>query len=91
MARTVWKYELGPLLNEINTPAGAQFIYATAQHGGVVAYALLDPSETETETHALFVVGTGEDELPDRDVHLRPLGVVILSGGALMFHVFEAE
>lgn len=87
MARAVWKYTLGPLHNSLAVPAGAQFLYATAQKGDVVAYALVDVDTEDQEIRVLHVVGTGHEELPDRE--LRPLGVALLGGGSLMFHVFE--
>lgn len=91
--RVIWKFEL--TRTEVGTdvspvvemPRDARILFVGAQHGVVTAWALVDPDVPKVR-RAFEVVGTGHP-VPNnvRDF----LGSVIMHGGALVLHVFEAE
>lgn len=58
--RTVHKYPLNPGgEQQMPLPRGSRVLSAIEQHGGIVVYAEVDDQEPATETHTLYVYGTG--------------------------------
>jgi hypothetical protein len=81
---SVWKYPLDMEINELEMPIGAQVLTVREQHGMGCLWALVNP-DREKEIRTFRVVGTGwtcEDGLDYQ-------GSFHLSGGSLVFHVFE--
>jgi hypothetical protein len=82
----LWKF---PLLliayQEVGMPTGARPLYVAMQGDQAVLYAHVDPGQAAV-MRAVWIHGTGH--------HTRfsgraePVGLLILEGGALMFHVF---
>lgn len=82
--RTVWKFELQPRITLL-MPAGAQALHVHEQNGGVCLWALVDP-EAPKEARTFLTFGTGHEGVPE---DARYVGSAHLSGGVLVFHVFE--
>lgn len=84
----VFKYPIAPAdYFAIDLPAGAQILTVAPQLGMVCLWALVDPG-APLERREFRWAGTGHEiaEPPDR---LRYVSTFQLSGGALIFHIFE--
>jgi hypothetical protein len=90
MERRVYKYDL-PLDDYVivEMPTGAKILSVHEQWGKAWLWALIDPAEARTTKRALRIVGTGHTmEYTDQFAFI---GTVHLSGGLLVFHVFEVR
>lgn len=82
----IYKYTLEDPTSTVQMPEGAKVLSAHAQNESVCVWALVDPSKPMT-LRTFKIIGTGWDI---EDVtHLEFIGTVLLSGGRLVFHVFE--
>jgi len=82
--KTIWKYTLD-FDTTLDMPCGAKLLAVQVQHCEPQLWALVDPG-AEKELRTFCVYGTGH-ELPDDPG--RYVGTFQLSGGELVFHVFE--
>jgi hypothetical protein len=83
---TVWKVALlATDVQEVEVPAGAEFLCALEQFEQICVWFRCDPSKP-VEKRTIFIVGTGH---PAPGNEGRYLGTASLSGRRLMFHVFE--
>lgn len=86
--QTIWKYELEITDRQtILMPAKARILSVQVQHERLCLWALVNPVLTKEERH-FEVFGTGHP-VPNR--RRAYLGTVQISGGSLVFHVFETE
>lgn len=85
--KTIWKYELELGSQTLELPQGAQPLSVAVQQGGVMLWALVTP-EAPTCYRRVYVVGTGHELPEDLGSYV---GTVLLTGGALVFHVFVEE
>lgn len=84
MERTVWKAVLRAAdVQEIEVPAGAEFLCAREQYEQICVWYRCDPAAPK-ERRPIAIVGTGHPAPPDGHY----LGTASLHGGQLMFHVF---
>lgn len=84
MNRTIWKTTLAVAdVQQIQVPAGAEFLCAKEQQGHICVWFRCDPS-APIEPRKIAIVGTGHPAPADG----RYLGTASLHGGELMFHVF---
>ena len=88
---TVWKFQI-PALTQFNVtmPKNAQIIHVDSQLEQACLWAVVDPGAL-TETRSFILVETGHD-IPAFDYPLERLkhcGTFMLSGGSLVFHLFE--
>ena len=82
----IWKFPLGVTdVQVLEVPFGAKFLTVQVQNGVPCLWALVNP-ESGKVGRTIEVFGTGHhmDE-SDREY----IGTFQLSGGALVFHVFE--
>lgn len=86
---TIWKYTLEPGVTEVALIAGAEVLTAQAQGETVQLWARVNLDIAFTERRAFQVVPTGGDA-PDIWKG-RYISTVQLSGGRLIFHVFEVK
>lgn len=87
--RTVWKFD-APIADEFSVamPRGAEMLTVQMQHGHPVIWALVDTVlEAEPETRHFSWRGTGHD--CDYMKAKGYVGTVQISGGTLIFHLFE--
>jgi len=93
--KTVYKYKLDFVNKQILTlPVGAQILSVTNQQENIVLYAMVDTDVKEFQSHTIYVHGTGHiiyGENPAFKEALAFIGTVVLSGGALVFHVFTGK
>ena len=87
MQDTIWKFAITPGdVIEIGMPKGAKILSVGVQYEAVHVWALVDPS-AQTVQRSLRMVGTGH---PGGDLYRWKLvGMVMLRGGALVFHLFD--
>lgn len=84
MNRTIWKSTLKVAdVQEIEVPAGAEFLCVREQHEQICVWFRCDP-DSPKESRKIAIVGTGNPAPADG----RYLGTASLHGGQLMFHVF---
>lgn len=81
----VWKFVLKPEIN-IEMPAGAELLSVAAQGDQICMWAKVDP-EAEKETRSFVGYGTGHN-IPNSS-SLSFVGTALLSGGSMVFHIFE--
>lgn len=85
--QTIWKYPLAVDDSQsLDLPQGAVLLTVVAQGGTPCLWALVDPIRP-TEPRRFLTYGTGHPYEPMGQTYL---GSYQLSGGALVFHVFEA-
>lgn len=65
MKRVIWKYKLE--ITGIHLPVGFEFVHLGEQGGEAYLWAIIDP--TENDTDKCYVVGTGHPVEPD-DEHI---------------------
>jgi hypothetical protein len=82
--KTIWKWTLAPKIT-VDMPKDAQILAIQAQNDEPQMWALVDP-QAEMCKRTFNVYGTGTN-VPDNPGVYR--GTFQLSGGALVFHVFE--
>lgn len=84
---TVYKYEIpmGDLFS-VPMPAGAQILKFAKQHDALCIWAIVDTA-AELETRVFRLAGTGHEI--DNASSLSYIDTVLLSDGALVFHLFE--
>ena len=85
MATEIWKFILRPN-SRVEMPIGAKVLTAHEQRDEICLWAEVDPS-AKKETRNFEVFGTGH-AMPEGK--RRYIGTVHMSGGAFVFHVFEA-
>lgn len=85
--RTIWKFTLEVTDQQtLLMPAGAQILSVQVQHGAPQLWAAVD-SDSPLESRSFEIFGTGH-WLPPRLGAF--VGAFQISGGTLVFHVFEA-
>ena len=84
--KTIWKYELKELINEIRMPRGAIVLCAREQHNKICIWVEIDDSVTYAK-RTFVLAGTGHQK-PDGE--LTYLGTAMLDGGDIVMHVYEA-
>ena len=73
-------------VQEIEMPKGAQVIHVGVQSEVICIWAIVDPAQP-TERRSFAILATGQPDFDPKIVH--HLGSVIMTGGALVRHVFE--
>jgi uncharacterized protein (AIM24 family) len=88
--RSVWKYALANTLGTdiIEMPLGAKILRIGQVTNELFIWAIVDPTQTETEARTFVKVFTGEEFFGE---HLASLGTVLLHAGSIVVHVFEQE
>lgn len=81
---TVYKYKL--VTDIIKMPVGAKILHVGLQHKELYAWALVDPTKTETDT--LIVKGTGHP-INGGDTAGKFWGTHLLYDGEIVLHVWE--
>jgi len=86
MAKTIWKYSLSAANGvSLKMPHDAQILCIQIQNGTPCMWALVDPSADKDE-RVFNTYGTGH---PFAENPQEYIGTYQLSGGTLVFHVFE--
>ena len=83
----IWKYTFHPDTKSFDIPKGANIISVDNQHENICMWAEVDTDQPE-ETRYFEVIGTGHN-YPAGFVTLEYIGSVQLSGGSLIFHIYE--
>ena len=81
--RTVHKYVLSDVRNEVSTYEGARFLCAANQREQITVWAEVNTLEREC-LRSLYVVGTGGKVPPDCDY----VGSALMADGDFVFHVY---
>ncbi len=88
MIQKVYKYGLRLMdLSCIRMPKNAKILTVGVQGGDVFLWALICPSEIETEERTFRIAGTGHEISNGK---FEFIGTVFLHGDQLVLHVFEA-
>lgn len=89
MHKVIYKYpfEVNDVV-EIEMPLEAEVLSVQVQRGGPCIWALVDP-KTTLETKIFVVYGTGHPV--NTSTTGKFIGTFQLSGGALVFHLFETK
>lgn len=87
--KTVYKYTLGPFVNEMQLPIGAEILSVGVQDGAPMYWALVDLT-LNVEPIMLLVLATGET-WPNGYTPVRFIGRIDIDGGAYVWHVFEVQ
>ncbi len=83
---TIWKFLLEVTdTQDVKMPRGARILTVDVQHGTPCLWALVD-GEQPRESRHIQMYGTGHSFDP---VPSDYIGTFQLSGGSLVFHVFE--
>jgi len=87
MMKQIWKYQIktNKLIHEI--PKGAKILYVNNQFDQICVWIEVDPEAPKEQRH-FEVYGTGHPIMGDPKDR-KYLGSVKLSGGALIFHLYE--
>ena len=84
--RQVWKFPINDA-DFIEVPEGGRVVHVALQEHSkqICVWIEVDPSTTEIRQRRFRVYGTGWD-VPDDAHHV---GSILVSGGALVWHVYE--
>jgi hypothetical protein len=74
----------------LELPFGARPLSVQVQNGGPQLWVLIDPGERRTEERRFRLAGTGHP-IEESSDFLEYISTFQLSGGALVFHVFEVQ
>jgi len=85
VSKTIWKFEVRPK-TMTQLPEGAEILSAASQGDSIFIWAVVDP-EAPKSGRLVNVYGTGHD-IPDYPGKF--IGTVMLYGGSLVFHIFDA-
>lgn len=85
MSKSIWKFLLDPENLSVSMPTGARVLTAREQMEDIFVWAEVD-TDAPQETRRFYVYGTGHD-MPDDPVTY--IGTAMLSGGRLVFHIYE--
>ena len=87
--REVWKYQT-PIEDRfgIEMPKNAAILCVQVQNGTPCIWVLVDPRQAEKETKQFRLAGTGH-RMENHEI-VKYIGSYQLSGGQLVFHLFEA-
>ena len=90
MTKKIFKYEVEIKENcKIDLPKGAEILTVQAQRERCYIWAMVDPNEKKTEQRTFETFGTGQNISCTRHDKRKHIGTYQLSGGALVFHLFE--
>lgn len=81
--RTVHKFVLTEVSNDVEMPRGARFLHVDNQRESITFWAEVDTRQPSCVRH-LYVVGTG-DEVPPFAEHI---GSCLMAGGTFVFHLY---
>lgn len=87
MSKTIWKFRLNISDQMILMPKGAEILCLQTQHEQPYLWVLVDPKEKTDEGRFFMTQATGEAF--DSQIDRKYIGTYQLSGGTLVFHVFE--
>lgn len=88
MEKQIWKYELqNEGVQELKMPKGADILTVQTQYEKPCLWALVNPDAVEV-SRGFMIYGTGHP-VPTEPYPHKYIGTYQLSGGALVFHVFE--
>lgn len=82
---TVWKFVIADPETPVRMPEGAEVLHVAEQRGQVCLWALVEPTARQVDRR-FVIAGTGHPLPAHRG---RFVGTVLISGGALVFHVWE--
>ncbi len=85
MSKKIWKYTL-ECDCMLTMPFGSKVLSVEVQHGKICLWALVNPTEIETEDRTFIVYGTGHEVT---ETNLEFIGTTLMDNGALVWHVFE--
>jgi hypothetical protein len=83
--KAIWKFTLGGPLTTVEMPEGARILSVQMQAHEPQIWALVDPDAPKVK-RTFKSLPTGH--VSDAD-HENYIGTVLMSGGALVFHIFE--
>jgi hypothetical protein len=88
--QTIWKQELVIATSQIiKLPYDAKILFAQEQHDRLCLWFLFKlENSMAPQRREIVIHGTGHDITRD---DLRHISSVLMSGGDLVFHIFEAE
>ena len=85
--RTVHKYVLDNVRNDIATFEGAKLLHVANQYERITLWAEVDTNNREC-LRTVHVVGTGHP-IPSTRTRTTYVGSVLMSGGEFVFHVYD--
>ena len=84
----IWKYLLDCVdEQQIQMPRGAQLLSVANQGGCVCLWAMVDPSQRQTESRRFMLAGTGVPIEKHLTPAMRFIGTVVT--GPFVWHIFE--
>lgn len=83
----IYKYQLDRQLSEVELPVGATILKVDEQHGNIMLWALVDPTQ-KSEARQVVVIGTG-NEIRTPTERLNFINTFFIQGGLFVFHAFE--
>ena len=87
--KTIWKFQLETTDKQsIEMPIGAVILSVQTQHDILCMWAMVDTEDVK-ETRFFEVFGTGHEVHCDMGVMRKHIGTYQVSGGNLVFHLFE--
>ena len=85
--KTIWKYELNPLLTELEVPKDSKILSLQTQFGIPCIWLLVEPNNDKSKLK-LTVVGTGHNLCDENKTYI---GTFQMDGGELVLHVFSDD
>lgn len=88
MTKSIWKFPVA-IVNQqlVEMPLGAKILTTAMQGETPCLWAEVDPEETGKHLRNIHIFGTGQWMPADPSIYI---GSLMLHGGALVFHVYDA-
>ena len=87
--KKIYKYQLEVTdYQDIKVPVGAEFISVVSQRNDLVAYFLVDPTESDMLTKTFHIIGTGHPIYDNDLIEYKFVGTYLTHGDNLVWHVF---
>lgn len=91
MTQRIYKYPLRVTDTQyVGLPIGAKILKVANQNEELCLWAIVDVHEPKIQPRAIRIFGTGH-VMPPRTNALTFIDTVLMSGGSLVWHIFEQE
>ena len=91
MERRIYKYPLVIVGQQgVKMPSGAHILSVDCQNDVLCIWATIDPLETTMVIRHILIIGTGNPFYENLQ-EMTFIGTAQMSGGALIWHVFEID
>jgi len=88
--KVIWKYPLEIIdVQKVYMQEGSEILSVQAQHGKLCLWAICNSHLPDGVARVIEIIGTGNPVAENDELTRTYIGTAQMSGGALVWHVFE--